>query len=96
MKITQVFCPSCGGKISGDLTKNSVICPYCGTQLYIDHEKNEIIINKNITISKNETKRYIDDADVIRAKNDKTRIYVFVFIILLFLVLGFICMFLGI
>ena len=61
MKITQVFCPSCGGKINGDLSKNTVYCPYCGTQLYIDHEKNEITINQHINISKTETKRIIDE-----------------------------------
>ena len=37
MKINQIYCPSCGGSIKGDLTKDSVICPFCGTQLAIDH-----------------------------------------------------------
>ncbi len=46
MKITQIYCPSCGGSIKGDLSKDSVVCPFCGTQLAIDHEKKEITINK--------------------------------------------------
>jgi len=77
MKIAQIYCPSCGGSIKGDLTKDSVICPFCGTQLAIDHEKKEITINqninKNISISKNQTKRIIDEAEIIRAKTENTK-----------------------
>ena len=66
MKLQQIFCPSCGGKISGDLSGNSVYCPYCGTTLYIDHEKNEIAITKNININQNSTitKRHIDETKI--------------------------------
>lgn len=46
MKIKQIFCPSCGGSINGDLSKETVFCPFCGQQLAIDHEKREVTIKK--------------------------------------------------
>lgn len=74
MKIQQVYCPSCGGGIKGDvLNRETVFCPYCGQQLYIDHEKKEITINKNINKNINKTNRIINEAEIIRAKKEGSK-----------------------
>lgn len=67
MKIEQIFCPSCGASIKGDISGDSIICPYCGQQLSINHERKEVVITKNYNYKKEETKRYINDADLAKA-----------------------------
>lgn len=72
MKLHKLTCPNCKGTLDMTVTQNttSVFCPYCGQKFYLDDEKKEYTINTNININKNVNKRYTDDADVIRAKNE--------------------------
>lgn len=94
MKISQLYCPSCGGSIKGDLNKETIFCPFCGQQLAIDHEKNEITINHNININKTEnktinnniTQHNIDETEIQKSKYDLILIIaVLAFILILFL-----------
>ena len=64
MTTTAVTCPSCGATINVDLQDRSfVFCSYCGQQISITDEN-----SKKIQI----TKHIIDEADIIRAKNEGT------------------------
>ncbi len=49
MKIVEIKCPSCGGKLKmeGNETK-LVTCEYCGNQFLLDDEKTQNITNYNI------------------------------------------------
>lgn len=89
MKINKLSCPNCGGMLNMDINECEYIyCPYCGQKFYVDKEKNEFTYNKNININKNVnyTNRYIDDADVIRAKSEaKEKRNVWFFIIALWI-----------
>lgn len=76
MKVTQLYCPSCGASIKSNIVNNgSLYCPYCGTQLYVDLENKEVTINKNININRNETKEinkhYYDEAEIVRLKSEQ-------------------------
>ena len=77
MKLKKIRCPNCDGVLDIKLdNKEYIFCPYCGDKFFIDDEKKEYTINQNIHIKKDininkhtsHTNRYIDDADVIRAK----------------------------
>lgn len=69
-KLTSMKCPECGGQLELNCGKRKkIFCPYCGSQIEIDNE-NEYTININKNININKTKRKIDDADIIRAKNE--------------------------
>lgn len=74
MKMTALKCPNCQANLKLD-TKNqdSVFCPYCGSQIQIDNEKQEFTYtyNKNINI----VNRTINDAEIIRANNEKIKLY---------------------
>ena len=64
MTTTAVTCPSCGATINVDLQDRTfVFCSYCGQQISITDES-----LKKIQI----TKHIIDEADIIRAKNEGT------------------------
>lgn len=73
MKLQKFCCPNCNGILNMDVGENDYIfCLYCGQKFYVDREKNEFTYNKNININKNinYTNRYVDDAEVIRAKSE--------------------------
>ena len=70
MKTRVLKCPECNANLEIEDNLESCFCKYCGCQIFIDDEKQEYTINKNININKNVHKRYTDDADVIRAKNE--------------------------
>ena len=71
MKAKTLKCPSCGAAIDVDIQgRDSVFCSYCGQQIQLDNEKREFTYNKNVNVTKTIHKRYTDDADVIRAKNE--------------------------
>lgn len=72
MKLHKLTCPNCNGDLNIEIDEGltSVFCPYCGQKFFVDDEKQEWTINKNININKNIHKRYTNDADVIRAKNE--------------------------
>ena len=62
MIATKLSCPSCGASITTD--ENTAFCPYCGSKITFGES---VTINKNIKLYK----RYTNDADVIRAKNEE-------------------------
>lgn len=72
MKLQVFKCPECNANIEIDEARTTCFCHYCGCKILIDEDKTETTINKNINITKNinHTKRYVNDADVIRAKNE--------------------------
>lgn len=93
MKLQKINCPNCGGSLDMKINTNTkfIFCPYCGEQISVDDGKIEYVITKNININKNinHTKRTIDDADVIRAKNEGMGDKIALFIMILFFVVGF-------
>ena len=99
MKLQKINCPNCSGTLDMKINPKSefIFCPYCGQQIHIDNGKIEYTITKNININKNinHTKRTIDDADVIRAKNEGMDNKIVVFIMLFFFIVGFGGLFLG-
>ncbi len=77
MKLISIKCPDCGSPIEIKNRGNDFIfCPYCGNQIEVDDEANEITIthnynyNKKSEITHTHINREIDDADIIRAKNE--------------------------
>lgn len=49
MKLIEVKCPFCGGKIDPDKINNHMVtCEYCGNTFYLDDEKQQYITNYNI------------------------------------------------
>jgi DNA-directed RNA polymerase subunit RPC12/RpoP len=72
MKLHKLTCPNCNGSLNIEIAEDttSVFCPYCGQKFFLDEEKQEYTINKNININRTYYKRYTNDADVIRAKNE--------------------------
>lgn len=75
MKLHKLTCPNCNGSLDMEIAEETtaVFCPYCGQKFLLDDEKTEHTINKNISINKTIYKRYTDDADVIRAKNEASK-----------------------
>lgn len=71
MKIRALKCPECGANLTIEKNRPFCFCQYCGCKIILDDEKRETTINKNININKttSHTHRYINDADVIRAKS---------------------------
>ena len=62
MNISAISCPSCGASLDMDLQdREFVFCPYCGQQIAITDEN-----KKRIQI----TSHVVDEADIIRAKNE--------------------------
>lgn len=49
MKLIEIKCPFCGGKINQNKIKDKMItCEYCGNTFYLDDEKEQYITNYNI------------------------------------------------
>ncbi len=49
MKIVEIKCPSCGGKLKMEGTETKLVtCEYCGNQFLLDDEKTQNITNYNI------------------------------------------------
>lgn len=86
-KLKTIQCPSCGGSIKADIKNNKTIfCAYCGNQIEVDNGIKETIHTKNVNVHKT----YTDEADIIRAKNEKNsdKILLFCFIIVILLPIG--------
>lgn len=73
MKLRALKCPECNAKLEIEDDLKVCFCKYCGCQIALDAEKQEYTINKNININKTVHKRYTNDADVIRAKNEASK-----------------------
>ena len=73
MKIHPIKCPSCGAPLDIKRGADTCECPSCGCVFSIDNGKLEYTYNKN-TYVRNDTAytgRYVDDADVIRARTEE-------------------------
>lgn len=66
MKLTVLKCPECGATIEVEKNRDFNFCNYCGCKISLDDGKQEMTINKNTT----HTERYINDAEVIKAKSE--------------------------
>ena len=65
MELKVLYCPSCGANIDVDMSgREFFFCPYCGAKILIDNGK--IHIQQDV----NYTEHIINEADVIRAKNE--------------------------
>ena len=77
MKLHKLTCSNCNGILDIDVAQGttSIYCPYCGQKFLLDEEKKEYTINQNINVDKNinVNKRYTNDAEVIRAKNEASK-----------------------
>ena len=72
MKVKKFACPYCNAGIEADTSgREFVFCNYCGQKILLDDEKREVTINKNINNNKTIQKRYTDDAEVIKARNEE-------------------------
>ena len=70
MKLHKLTCPNCNGKLDIDINnRKQIFCPYCGQKFLIDDGRIHVEITQNININK--TNRFIDDAEIIRAKNEE-------------------------
>lgn len=71
MKLRVLKCPECRANLEIEEGRTFCYCQYCGCKIILDDEKEEKTINKNINITKNvtHTKRYVDEAEIIKATN---------------------------
>lgn len=72
MKLKVLKCPECRANIEFEEGRDFCFCSYCGCKIVLDDEKQETTTNKNINVTKNinKTNHYVNEADVIRAKNE--------------------------
>lgn len=72
MKIKPIKCPSCGAKLNIQPDSTYCECGSCGSEFYLDNGKIEHVYTKNVNIKKEtyHTERYINDAEVIRARTE--------------------------
>ena len=69
MKLYKLSCPNCNGNLEIKFDKHSEIyCPYCGQKFLVNEGKQEI--NINIRKKTEHTRRYVDEAEVIKAKDE--------------------------
>lgn len=73
MKLQVVKCPECHANLEIEEGRDFCYCQYCGYKILLDNEKQEVQISQNINITKDisKTKRYINDAEIIKAKNQE-------------------------
>lgn len=71
MKLKALRCPECGAKLEINNDREFCFCSYCGCKIIIDDEKQETTINKNINITKSitHTQKYVDEAEIVKAKS---------------------------
>lgn len=95
MELHKLTCPSCNGSLDIKIDdRNYIHCPYCGQMFSVDDGKREYTINQNINITKNitHTQRNINEAEIIKAKNEATETKICVFLLIIFvglIILGF-------
>lgn len=73
MRIKSIKCPSCGAPLDIKRGADTCECLSCGCVFAVDDGKLEYTYNKNVYIRKetSHTERYIEDADVIRARTEE-------------------------
>lgn len=63
MKIIEIKCPHCEGRLDFDMDKGTCICPYCGSSLYFDDENRTIT---HVTVVRDEAR--LKEAENARRK----------------------------
>ena len=91
MNTLLLKCPNCDADLEIDENGNFCFCQYCGCKILIDNGHREVTITKNI--NSNRTSRHIDDADIIRAENERRQIKHDTFCETLVLIIGAIVIF---
>lgn len=62
-------CPNCGGELQVQSDREFCFCQYCGTKILLsDENKKTININKNVTYTT------VNEADKLRAENERLKI----------------------
>lgn len=96
MRIKSMKCPSCGAKLKIQPGSDYCECGSCGSEFYLDNGKIEHIYTKNVNINKrtSHTERYVNDAEVIKARaeyadNKGFTIWMTFLFVLLFVLIGF-------
>lgn len=93
MRIKPIKCPSCGAPLDIKRGADTCECLSCGCMFAIDNGKLEYTYNKNIYIRNDTsyTERYIEDAEVIRARTEeKEKKRDWIFLVSFFLVMSLI------
>ena len=84
MKLHVLKCPECNANIEIEEDRSFCYCQYCGCKIPVDDEV--MTINKNINRNSIYTKRYINEAEIIKerskAKGDKLVVILIVAIFL--------------
>ena len=73
MKLKVLKCPECRANLEIEDDRTSCYCQYCGCKIILDSEKQEYTYSKNVNVNKTIHKRYTNDADIIRAKNEASK-----------------------
>lgn len=73
MRIKPIKCPSCGAPLDIKRGADTCECLSCGCVFAVDNGKLEYTYNKNVYIRNDTsyTERYIEDAEVIRARTEE-------------------------
>lgn len=62
-------CPNCGGELQVQSDREFCFCQYCGTKILLsDENKKTININKNVTYTT------VNEADKLRAENERLKL----------------------
>ena len=71
LKLYSLACPYCEGNLEIKLDSNKeIFCPYCGRKFLVGDGKQTININIDVNKKSQHTRHYVDEAEVIRAKNE--------------------------
>ena len=83
MKLIQLKCPNCGGKLDIDIDDKKMYCPYCGQKMMIDYEQmSKFYIEKENTKQEQEkTKRVQIETDYKKKRLNLISILCYVVII---------------
>ena len=77
MKLRILHCPSCHASLKLDSKKQDFLyCPYCGAQISLESDNDEYTVNYNYTKNINHTERIVNEAEIIRAKNEGKKIHI--------------------
>lgn len=66
--MVNLKCPNCGGELQVESDREFCFCQYCGTKILLsDENKKTININKNVTYTT------VNEADKLRAENERLK-----------------------
>lgn len=71
--LIKLYCENCGGEIEIDDDREYCFCKYCGTKMLIPADRKFIHIRKDINKKTENVNRYVDQAEVEKAKAEKMK-----------------------